>query len=71
MLKICLKLIDQYGVQSYFYIRSLIYYDYNINNLKVHKIFLFSINLKMKKKNKLSTCNPFCKTKNLVASKCI
>jgi hypothetical protein len=40
MLQVHLKLIGPYGVQIYFYIKILIYHDYNMHNLKVHKYFL-------------------------------
>jgi hypothetical protein len=40
MLQVHLKLIGQYGVQIDFYIKILIYHDYSMHKLKVHKYFL-------------------------------
>lgn len=39
-LKLDMKSTSQYGIQSYFFIRSLIYCDCNMRNFIVHKYFL-------------------------------
>jgi hypothetical protein len=46
MEQVGLKLTGQYGVQNIFYIKSLIYYDYDLFNLKAHKYSKFLLTWK-------------------------
>ncbi len=61
-----MKLISQYGVQNYFYIKSSMYYDYSMYNLMAHKYNLSLCWFESRKKSMFdllsSTCNQFCKT---------
>jgi hypothetical protein len=33
-------MLGQFGVQTYFYTKIFMYYDYNMHNFIVHKFFL-------------------------------